>query len=89
MIARDSVSFFFKNFFRTGMLKNKSETQMSVPVAQVYGSCASGIVGALVILVPCRASLVLVVRTMVLTAAMLANASPRNPKVCKVARSSK
>ena len=83
-----SVTFDFRNFLRTGTLKNKFSTIKLQPFGHATGSCESKRPPSMCRHVPMGFSSVRVLRVTCATDAMDGRASPRNPMVFSVKRSS-
>ena len=78
----------FRNFLRAGVLKNRCSTSISVPSFQAQLCTSMSFPPLNVIEVPTSASRLLVISLTLETAAIEASASPRNPSVARLSRSS-
>ena len=84
----NSVASARRNFRRAGMLKNRERTSICVPGASPQSRTSLIFPPSMRISVPARAPCSRVARRKRETLAMLGSASPRNPKVITLARSS-
>ena len=82
-----SVVGLFKNFFLTGVLKNKFRTIIVVPVGTPTSVHSTSLAPSITYLTPVSESAVLVINSTCETAAILDSASPLNPSVETYAKS--
>ncbi len=83
-----SVVFDFRNFLLAGTLKKRFSILKLLPTGHEHGSCDTKREPAMVSSVPTSSSAMRVLNSTCDTAAMEASASPRNPIVCRLKRSS-